>query len=419
MKAILCVDDEKMILDSLRKELKDYFQKEYYIAIAGNGEDALEALKELFDDGYEVPLVITDYIMPRMKGDELLKTVQELYPDTFGMMLSGQADLDAVRNTIRYGNLQSFLLKPWTSVDLIGDIQKTLNLYESSQQIKAQNAILLELNANLEQKVQEKLQEITQKNEQLKKNDFVLRETVLELADSNEKLETANKEKDLLMSIVAHDLRSPLNNIHGLLNLMKLSGEINEEQQYCLKLIDNVIDKGKQLIDDLLVIHRYEEGKEKLHLNPISLTTFLTEILQGFEKNAQEKQIQILQELQTDLIITTDELVLSRILTNLISNAIKFSPTQKRLFIKAWHIDTQFYIQIEDEGQGFTAEDQQKVFQKFQKLTARPTAGESSTGLGLSIVKILVEQLQGDITLQSEWEKGSIFTLAFPLIPKI
>jgi signal transduction histidine kinase len=418
MKAILCVDDEKMILDSLRKELKDYFQKEYYIAIAGNGEDALEALTELFDDGYEVPLVITDYIMPRMKGDELLRTVQELYPDTFGMMLSGQADLEAVRNTIRYGNLQSFLLKPWTSVDLIGDIQKTLNLYESSQQIKAQNAVLLELNANLEQKVQEKLQEITHKNEQLKKNDFILRETVLELADSNEKLETANKEKDLLMSIVAHDLRSPLNNIHGLLNLMKLSGEVNEEQQYCLKLIDNVIDKGKQLIDDLLVIHHYEEGKEKLHLTSLSLPTFLTEILQGFEKAAQEKHIQISHEFQTDLIVTTDELVLSRILTNLISNAIKFSPTQKRLFIRVWHKDTQFYIQIQDEGQGFTTEDQQKIFQKFQKLTARPTAGESSTGLGLSIVKILVEQLQGNITLQSEWQKGSIFTLVFPLIPK-
>jgi signal transduction histidine kinase len=96
------------------------------------------------------------------------------------------------------------------------------------------------------------------------------------------------------------------------------------------------------------------------------------------------------------------------------TNAIKFSPTHKNITLRLEGQARQVSISIQDEGQGFTAEDKAKVFQKFQKLTARPTAGESSTGLGLSIVKILTEKLGGHISLESEWQKGSTFTLTFP-----
>ena len=414
MKVILCVDDEKIILTSLKKELREFFKSSYYIEIAENGEEALELIEEFLQDGHEIPLVITDYIMPNMRGDELLKRVSDLSPETLGIMLSGQADLIGVRNSIRYGRLQSFIPKPWESVDLIGDIQKTLNIYEQVEKIKQQNQELIDINANLEQKVEQKLQEIKQKNEILRESDFTLRKTVLELADANEKLEQVNQEKDNLMGIVAHDLRSPLNNIKGLLNLVKLTGNLSAEQAEYLQMIDGVIHKGNQLIDDLLTINSYEHQNTKLIFKEIHLSHFLEEILTPFENTAKEKAINLQKEIDTAIYIRTDDLVLSRIITNLVSNAIKFSPAQKNVAIRARLQEGFLKVQVQDEGQGFTAEDQAKAFQKFQKLTARPTAGESSTGLGLSIVKILTEKLGGTIHLESEWKVGSTFTLVFP-----
>ena len=139
MKIILCIDDDNMVLNALKSELKSYFSPEYVIEVAESGAEALELVAFFVKNEDDVPLVITDYIMPNMRGDEVLKQVGDLLPNTLGIMLSGQADLNGVRNAIRYGRLQSFILKPWDSADLIGNIKKTLNLHEQEKKIKQQN----------------------------------------------------------------------------------------------------------------------------------------------------------------------------------------------------------------------------------------------------------------------------------------
>lgn len=392
---IICVDDEKIILDALKKELQATLPAHYKIELAESGDEALYLLVEYLAEGYDIPLIITDYIMPNMRGDELLKQVSLLSPTTFGILLTGQADLDGVRNSIRYARLQSFILKPWDMVDLVGDVQKTLSIYNKEQQINYQNAVLRDLNLHLEEKVKRKTQELVQKNDQL---------------------EELNREKDNLLSIVAHDLGAPLNNIFGLLGLIQEELVFTEEQAAYLQLIYQEIDKGKKHIDELLAICNYESWKAKsLVVCELNVHNFLKRITSQFEGVAQKKEITIdCQDIPEDLVLETDEDLLTRIMQNLFSNAVKFSNPQTNIKISVQKEGDQVQIGIRDEGLGFSEEDKQKIFQKFQKLSARPTSGESSTGLGLSIVKSFTERLGGKIHLESSLGEGSTFRLSFP-----
>src|SRR5919202_5492274 len=102
---IICVDDELTILDSLKIELKKSLGDEYLIETAEGGEDALELIEEVLEDHYEIALVISDYLMPKVKGDELLKRIHEISPKTLKILLTGQADLEAVGNAIKYAKL--------------------------------------------------------------------------------------------------------------------------------------------------------------------------------------------------------------------------------------------------------------------------------------------------------------------------
>ncbi|MCA1992138.1 MAG: response regulator, partial [Coleofasciculus sp. S288] len=110
---IICVDDEATVLDSLEIELRKALGDEYLIEIAESGEEALELVEELLEAQHEVALVISDHIMPSMKGDELLKRIHAILPQTLKIMLTGQANLEAVANAINYANLYRYIAKPW------------------------------------------------------------------------------------------------------------------------------------------------------------------------------------------------------------------------------------------------------------------------------------------------------------------
>lgn len=142
---ILCVDDERTILESLEIELTQALGDEYDYEMAESGDEALEIFEELLADGYEVPLAISDYIMPNMKGDEFLKLVHEISPKTLKIMLTGQADLEAVGNAIKYGKLYRYIGKPWQSEDLGLTVKEALNSYCQEKEIAEQNAKLQQI----------------------------------------------------------------------------------------------------------------------------------------------------------------------------------------------------------------------------------------------------------------------------------
>ncbi|MDY6783248.1 MAG: response regulator [Cyanobacteriota bacterium] len=116
--AIICVDDEVVILESLKEQLKRQFGRKFIYETARSGQEALEILEELNADGIKVLLVISDWLMPEMKGDEFLIQVHQKFPEVVKVMLTGQADEEAVMRARQRANLYSCLRKPWTEMDL-------------------------------------------------------------------------------------------------------------------------------------------------------------------------------------------------------------------------------------------------------------------------------------------------------------
>ncbi|MCA1993939.1 MAG: response regulator [Coleofasciculus sp. S288] len=148
---ILCIDDEPTILDSLKIQLKKALGDDYLIETAEGGEDALELLAELQADGYEVAVVICDYLMPSIRGDELLKRIHELSPKTLKIMLTGQADVEAVGNAINSAKLYRYISKPWHADDISLTVKEAVNSYLQEKKLTQQNAQLQHMNQELEQ----------------------------------------------------------------------------------------------------------------------------------------------------------------------------------------------------------------------------------------------------------------------------
>ncbi|MEG4088932.1 PAS domain S-box protein [Microcoleus sp. Pol12B4] len=166
---IICVDDEPIILQSLKIELKKTLGEEHLLETAEGGEDALELIEELLAEGCEIVAVISDYLMPNIKGDELLKQIHRILPKTIKIMLTGQADLEAVANTIKYAKLYRYISKPWQSEDLKLTVKEAINSYFREKQLAEQNSQLQKLNQELETLVEERTAQLRLSEEKFAK----------------------------------------------------------------------------------------------------------------------------------------------------------------------------------------------------------------------------------------------------------
>jgi class 3 adenylate cyclase/CheY-like chemotaxis protein len=149
--AILVVDDEPMILESLAEELQRNFGQNHQIEAAESGEEALEILEEMYAEGIEIAVVVSDYLMPGMKGDELFIQIHSQYPNILKIMLTGQAGVEAVGNVVNLANLYRYIAKPWDSTDLSLTVKEALNKYLQLKQLEQQNAQLRENERRLNQ----------------------------------------------------------------------------------------------------------------------------------------------------------------------------------------------------------------------------------------------------------------------------
>jgi PAS domain S-box-containing protein len=143
---IICVDDEIEILKSLKAEIRATFSSDYQIELAESGEEALELLEELLEEGYEIPLIISDYQMPVMKGDEFLRRVHLSSPKTLKIMLTGEASIESVANAIKYAKLYRYIPKPWEQEDFKLTIIEAINSYIQEQKLEEKNVKMRELN---------------------------------------------------------------------------------------------------------------------------------------------------------------------------------------------------------------------------------------------------------------------------------
>lgn len=231
----------------------------------------------------------------------------------------------------------------------------------------------------------------------------------------NKKLTALNEEKNTLMGVVAHDLRSPLNNIKGLISLVKMEKSgLSPEQSHYFHLVDDTMERMRDMIDRVLDVSVVEDMKVKLNLKKVDLGETMNFVAGNFEMLAGKKSIKIHSNLDTEKhFVFADYNYLLQVIENLLSNAIKFSEQGKNIFMNVFQEDDIETMIIRDEGPGISEEDQKRLFTKFQKLSAKPTDNEQSTGLGLSIVKKFVDAMDAEIRCESQVGKGTSFIVRF------
>lgn len=239
-----------------------------------------------------------------------------------------------------------------------------------------------------------------------------------ELSKRNEELAALNEQKNRFLGMAAHDLRNPLGAIAGFAKLLNAGvlGSLNEKQHELTEKIQRSSDFMLKLVNELLDVSKIEAGKLELNIEPIEILELLRQTICLHEYHADAKQI----ELRIDAVSTLPDRVwldpdkIEQVISNLVSNAIKYSPSSTQILIRVQTKACDLLIEVIDQGQGIPAEEQETLFQPFQKTSVKSTAGEKSTGLGLAIVQRIVQGHGGGINVSSQPGQGSCFCVRLP-----
>lgn len=236
-----------------------------------------------------------------------------------------------------------------------------------------------------------------------------------ELEHANLKLQELDHLKSLFIASMSHELRTPLNSIIGFTGiiLQGMSGDINEEQGKQLTLVKNSANHLLALINDIIDISKIEAGKVKITIEEFDLSVLAQEIMDSFAVVVDKKGLELSLTTPITLIIKSDKRRTEQVLVNFVSNAVKFTD-RGEIEIKIVKKDKMVEMSVTDSGIGIKKENMNKLFQTFSRIPTKDRTIEG-TGLGLYLSKKIIDLLGGKIKAESEFGKGSIFTLALPL----
>jgi two-component system, sensor histidine kinase and response regulator len=367
---VIVIDDNDQNLEIARTYLNSL---KYNVSIASSGRKALSMIEADKPD-----LIILDIMMPVMDGFEFCSIVKskKSTKDIPIIFLTALSETRDIVKAFNYGAVD-YITKPFTREEFILRVKNHINIINQTRIIKEQN----------------------------------------------QKLSFLNQEKDGLLQITVHDLKNPLQTVLGYSDLIIRRLTKNDEQDL-MKFVNPLRQSTLQainIIQDLLEVNRLEEGNFILDMAKIDFRDVLMRAVDSFTHKASDKQISIIyNETDEDCFVEADGVKLERVFDNLISNALKFSPANTKITIncKIVQLGSQSHViaEIIDQGPGFKEEDIPMMFKKFAKLSAKPTGDESTTGLGLSIVKKLTEAMGGSISFETAQTKGTKFTVNFELI---
>jgi signal transduction histidine kinase len=230
---------------------------------------------------------------------------------------------------------------------------------------------------------------------------------------TNRELVELNSEKNHLIGILAHDLRNPLTSSLTIANNLSTNSRgLGKEEKESLGFLVSSLNRMFEMISKILDIRKIEEKKINMKCEKADLGTIARDVYNNMQEAAQLKNITVnLDDRKAYGIV--DRNYLTQVFENLLSNAIKFSPRNKEVWVSVLEENGEIRVSFVDEGPGIKKNEMDKLFEKFQKLSARPTGGEDSTGLGLSIVKKYVDVMGGRVWCESSPGKGARFTVAF------
>lgn len=370
---ILVIDDEEGIREGCRRALEP---ERYVVVTAATGPEGLRRLEE--EGPFDLALI--DLVLPGMRGFDLLKAIRERDPDTICIIITGYATVDLAVQAIKAG-AYDFLTKPFTADVLLMTVRHGLERRRLTMEAR-------------------RLQEIERQAQ--------------ELAHAKEELEKIDRFKTTFMLTVAHELRAPLTALQSFLNAV-LKGYIPPEEQP--QVLHRAIDRTQELlnlVDDLLNLAavKSQEGTEKRQV--LSLAEVLEKVYPLFQAEAGSKGISFEVEIRRRPQVRANPDRMMQVWSNLISNAVRYTPSGGKVRVvldeqDGWAIGT-----VEDTGIGIPPEDQARIFEEFYRTPQAKELAPHGTGLGLPLVKNIVEAHGGSIGVESEVGKGSRFTFRLP-----
>lgn len=393
---ILVVDDEpdfeSLIIRNFRKKIR---QKELEFFFANNGAQALEILK----DQPSIEIVLTDINMPIMDGLTLLDRLMYLYPDIKAVIVSAYDDMEKIRTAMNRGAFD-FLTKPIDFSDLEITIKKTLS---NVQQLKE--------NKRLRQEKQE--------------------------------AEAANRAKSVFLANMSHELRTPLNAIIGYSEILLEDARDVGQNDFISDLV-KIQTAGKHLlsiINDILDLSKIEAGKMDINMEPFDFNTLVENVLVTIQPMVKKNRNIIEVECQSNLgLVRADVTKVRQVILNLLSNAAKFTEDGKitlkvkklelgELESKNGEVGDRFsnannpnlsteyiLLNVADTGIGISSDQMEHLFEPFTQADSSTTRKYGGTGLGLAISRHFCQMMGGDISVESELNQGSVFTVKLPVI---
>ena len=393
--AILCVDDEDIILNSLRRELSEALGRNYIIETANGGQEGLRLFEILLKQDYQVPVVIADQIMPGIKGDEFLRKIHAIAPETLKIMLTGQADKHAITRALNQAELYRYIEKPWESIDLALTVKEAVRRYVHEKKLKHQNLLLRSLNRDLDAKVKERTLEIERQQRELKK---------------------LNASKDKFFSIIDRDLRDPFSKLLGTTNaLLHYQGKMSATaMQKHLGNFKHSVERVSSLLENLMQWAQLQQGTMECQPEACSPAEFSRKNTRLLASTIKQKGLRLTDEIPPDLQTYADKAMLDTVLRNLLSNAIKFTLPGGAISLSARRNGDGVELRVSDTGVGIPQEYFPFLFDIEEKYYSVGTAGEEGSGVGLVLCRELLKLNKGAIRVVSKVGQGSIFTVRLP-----
>ncbi|HEX7733498.1 MAG TPA: hybrid sensor histidine kinase/response regulator [Ktedonobacteraceae bacterium] len=378
---VLIVDDDLALLQALPQAI-GLRMNDVQVDTA---DSALEALQRVQENEYDV--IVSDIKMPGMDGITLIERLQILCPDTPTLLITGHGERDLAIRALRVG-AYDFIQKPIDRDYFVSSLQRAIQTRQMRRQIAEQQRELEQYTHQLEQTVTERTRELVE----------------------------ANAAKDVFMSMVSHELKTPLTTLKGITQMLARRLERGEQIELpSLTLLENSVRRMERLVNDLLNTSLIETGMFSMNRQPGDLVVLLQELLaEHSEAMGSTLHIDVPVAELTSMI---DRERISQVVLNLLSNARKYSPPDAPVLVKLERQGSQAIISVCDHGVGIQPEKLAHIFERFYRVPEIDvqTGSSSGVGLGLYIAQKIIERHEGHLNVTSVPGKGSTFTIILPL----
>ncbi len=372
---ILVIDDEQGLREGCRRVLGRYH---FQVDLAATGREGLALFRQNHPD-----LVLLDVMMPDVSGIELMHTLRGDDPDLMCIIITGYATVELAVEAMKLG-AYDFIAKPFSDDNLLLAVEKGLEKRRLEQEAR-------------------RMQQAEEESRRLSQEKLMLEEL--------------DRVKTAFMRKVAHELRAPIAAIQSfLVSILAGYGSPQaqrEMQERAVRRADELLD----LVNDLLNLSRLKDAKLELKRQEVSLNKVLDEVLSLHAADAQQKRIALDVRCADTPPILADPVHIKQLWTNLISNAIKYTPQGGKVRVHLSAEDGSVVGDVEDTGIGIAPEDMPRLFEEFFRTEKAKAFAQYGTGLGLSIVRQIVTECGGEIAVESEVGKGTRFTFRLPAAP--